>query len=228
LKLVPSNAVVFVLMGPNRGMRWVAGASSTHGSWLGNYESDHVAALPRLVRPGMVAYDVGTNVGYYTLTLSRLVGDHGCVYSFEPDARNVTKLHRHIELNRLSNVTIVQVAISDKAGLVGFQSQNEGGHISGASSYRVAAISLDEFIAAGHPEPSFLKMDIEGAERAALSGTVALLKKAEAVWMMATHTDELRRDCKEMMAQHGYHFTGFDCTSDPGSAADFIALPPNR
>ncbi len=88
LRLIPNNMVVPVLGGINRGMRWVTGAGTTSGCWLGSYEEDHVGALRQVVRPGMIAYDVGANAGFYTLALSRIVGDAGRVFSFEPDARN--------------------------------------------------------------------------------------------------------------------------------------------
>jgi FkbM family methyltransferase len=221
LRLMPKHIVVRILSGPNRGMRWVRGAGITNACWLGNYEQDHLAALPRLVKPGMVVYDVGAHTGYYTLALSQLVGEEGHVYAFEPAARNVHYLREHVRLNGLRNVTVVQAAISDKAGMVGF----EDIRITKGSQYLVPTMSLDEFIAAGHPLPQFLKMDIEGAEWPALHGATAILEKAEAVWMLATHSDQILTDCRARLAEHGYHFAAFDGVSDAGQSPDFLVLP---
>jgi FkbM family methyltransferase len=168
----------------------------------------------------MVAYDVGANAGYYTLALSRLVGKSGRVFSFEPDARSAHLLRRHLELNDLRNVTFVQAAVSGEVGLVPFT----GWEVVDSSSYVVPSISLDSFIASGNPSPDFIKMDIEGAEGAALIGASNLLSKRQTSWLLATHSDELTVSCKATLAKYGYHFTGFDCASDPGNASDFMAF----
>ena len=222
LRLVPRNSVVPVLGGINRGRRWIAGAGATNGCWIGTYEADHIPALQQLVRPGMVVYDVGANVGYYTLALSRLVGDSGRVYSFEPGVRWAYYLRRHIELNALRNVTVVQAAVSDSAALVRFS----GWEIDDEGSYVVPSISLDGFIAAGFPPPDFIKMDIEGAEGAALHGARDLLSSAKPSWLLATHSDALRSSCQSLLAQSGYRFNAFNGVGDAGNSADFIAQVP--
>jgi len=168
----------------------------------------------------MVAYDVGANAGFYTLALSRLVGPAGRVFEFEPDARSVCQLRHHLRLNKVENVTVVQAAIGSSAGLVAF----DGWRVIRESAYVLPTISLDEFVAFGHPVPDFIKMDIEGGEAAALEGAKNLLCSAHPDWLLATHSAELMASCKTTLAQHGYRFTGFDCSSDPGSAADFVAL----
>ncbi|MDR3740871.1 MAG: FkbM family methyltransferase [Terracidiphilus sp.] len=202
-------------------MHWVRGGGITNACWIGNYEEDHLAALPLLVKPGMVVYDVGAHSGYYTLALARMVGATGHVFAFEPESRNVHYLRCHVELNGLRNVTVVQVAVSDKTGMVGF----EDIHFSKKSQYLVPTMSLDEFIAAGHPLPSFIKMDIEGAEWLAMLGATAILKKAEVAWMLATHSEQIRVDCQAKLAENGYRFTDFDGVTDPGTSPDFLALP---
>jgi len=216
--------VVRVKTGVNQGKLWVTGVG-TNGCWIGTYEEDHIAALQRLVRPGMAAYDVGANAGYYTLALSKLVGDSGHVYSFEPEARNACALQRHIQLNALSNVTLVQAAVSDKVGMAGFEGAFGTAKISANGAYQVPTISLDEFVASGNPVPEFIKMDIEGAERSALRGAASILSRREAIWMMATHSDQLRDECRAMMAGYGYSFKGFDGQGEAGAEGDFLALP---
>jgi FkbM family methyltransferase len=221
LRFLPREVVVRIMSGPNKGMHWIRGAGINNACWIGNYEADHLAALPRLVKPGMIVYDIGAHTGYYTLALSRLVGEEGHVFAFEPEARNVHYLRRHVRLNGLRNVTVVQTAISDKAGMVPFDDIR----FTQGSQYLVPTMSLDEFIAAGHPLPGFLKMDIEGVEWSALHGATAILEKVEAKWMLATHSEQLRVDCRARLAAAGYRFTAFDCVSDPGDENDFLVLP---
>ncbi|HEY2470443.1 MAG TPA: FkbM family methyltransferase [Terracidiphilus sp.] len=220
LRMMPNNVVVPVLGGFNRGMRWLTGAGTTSGCWLGTYEEDHFQALGKIVQPGMVAFDLGANAGFYTLALSRLVGDSGRVFAFEPDARCVYLLRRHIDLNKLRNVTIVQAAVSDSIGLVAFN----GWELMQSSEYVVPSVSLDEFIGAGNPRPDFVKMDIEGAEVTALKGARNLLTNARTTWLMAPHSEELTVSCKTTFTQNGYRLRALDCVSDAPDAGDFMAL----
>ena len=69
-------------------------------------EPDTVNYFNMAVKPGMTAIDVGAHVGYYTLLFSRLVGEAGEVFAFEPEADNFEMLQRNIALNRPRNVTL--------------------------------------------------------------------------------------------------------------------------
>ena len=120
--------------------------------WLGTYETDLQTALHTLVKPGMIAYDVGANVGYISLILAKLVGAGGKVFAFEAFPENVTRLQANLELNGcleatltpnervlsstaektgdaeiLGEVTVVPAAVVDKAGPVSFLVGPSGG-----------------------------------------------------------------------------------------------------
>ena len=220
LSLVPDNRVVPILAGINKGMKWITGSGPSRACWLGSYEADHVSALPKLIRPGMTAYDVGANTGFYTLALSKLVGPSGRVFAFEPEATNVHFLRRHIKLNGLTNVTIVQAAVSSEIGMVPFEGSGATGGVSRQSSYLVPSISLDEFNA---PSPSFIKMDIEGAELLALRGAKRLLEQARPALCLATHSPQLRSESMSILSDLGYRFTDFDCENEP-QGEDFVAI----
>jgi hypothetical protein len=112
LKFVPKGLVVPFLSGPARGLKWVTG-SGTHGCWLGTYEHHRQKQLTDLLKPGDCFLDIGANVGFYSVLASRIVGAAGQVDSFEPFPRNVGYLRKHIELNRLTNVTVHPIALSE-------------------------------------------------------------------------------------------------------------------
>lgn len=224
LRLIPDGTVVPVLGGVNRGYRWIAGASIA-GCWIGNFEEDHQCALRRLVAPGMVAYDIGANVGFYTLALARLVTPSGQVYAFEPDARNAHLLRRHLKINAIENVTVVQIAVSSGSGLVAFEGERDQARIARQGRYIVPSISLDEFMAQGNPFPSFIKMDVEGAEAMVLDGASSILSQAATSWMVATHSAALRTRCQEVLSRTGLALRGFDFTGLSGEEFDFLALP---
>lgn len=86
LRALPPGAVVPVLQGPGRGMRWVVG-SSVHGCWVGCYEQEKVRLFAKTVRAGDVVYDVGANAGYYSLVAARRVGGAGEWSRLSPSRR---------------------------------------------------------------------------------------------------------------------------------------------
>ena len=95
-----------MLLGPLRGALWLP-RSATAGSWLGTYERELQEVFTAHVRPGDVVFDVGANVGFYSLLAARLVGPKGRVVAFEPAARNVALLEQHLRLNRVTNVIVI-------------------------------------------------------------------------------------------------------------------------
>src|SRR5688572_13621160 len=66
-----------------------------------------------LIRPGMVVVDVGANIGYFSLLASTLVGPTGRVYAFEPDPVNCALLRKNVRLNRVTNIEVIESALSD-------------------------------------------------------------------------------------------------------------------
>lgn len=190
LRFIPDGIDVSVVSGPNRGLKWRTG-SSVHGCWLGTYERDKVHLLSRFVKPGMVAYDIGANAGYYTLLLSRLVGPSGKVYSFEPLPANLVNLTHHVLENRLTNCHVVQGAASDRNGLAPFQiaASSSMGSIGGAdSALQVSTFTLDSLVeSASLPPPDFVKMDVEGAEGLVLAGALDILRSRPSTWFVALH-----------------------------------------
>lgn len=197
---------VRVLAGALKGARWVVG-SCTHGCWLGTYEADKQKLFAQYVRPGMIVYDVGANVGFYTLLASRLAGASGHVYAFEPMPRNVSYLERHIRLNDCRNVTVRQAAVGERDGEALFR--EEASHSQSAldekGSLRVRVVALDS--QAEVRPPDVIKMDIEGGEAAALKGAVETLRRHRPVIFLATHGHELHRECSSLLSSIGYSLT---------------------
>jgi FkbM family methyltransferase len=213
LRLIPDGLDVPVVSGPNRGLKWRTG-SSVHGCWLGTYERDKVELLSRFVKPGMVAYDIGANAGYYTLLLSRLVGPSGKVYSFEPLPANLVNLTHHVLENRLANCHVVQGAASDRDGLASFQiaaSSSMGSIGGGDSALQVSTFTLDSLVAgAGLPPPDFVKLDVEGAEGLVLAGAVGILRSRPSTWFVALHGESPALASVEALVLCGFEVFDLD------------------
>lgn len=216
LRLIPKASVVRVRSGLNEGMRWIVG-SHVHGCWLGHYEAEKQAAVRRLVKPGMKVFDVGANAGFYTLAFSRLVGPTGQVWAFEPLPENLANLRRHIEINALRNVTVVDAATSDKSGTAQFMEapSNAMGRLAAQGGITVRTVTLDEASTASGA-PDVIKLDVEGGESAALEGASQLLAAHRPVILLATHGPDQHRQCVEILRRHGYDFTNLDGALIPG------------
>ena len=89
------------------------------GFWRRNVEQiDHMllSVAEEFVASGNSVWDIGANVGLYTLPSARAVGPSGQVVAFEPMPRNLGFLRRHLTLNGLEGVMVRDVAVSDATG----------------------------------------------------------------------------------------------------------------
>lgn len=227
LNRIPKSHVARVRGGVNKGSRWVVG-TSIHRCWLGSYESDKQALMERLVKPGMVVWDVGANAGFYTLAMSRLTGKTGHVYAFEPLASNVENLHRHVQLNQLSNTTVVQSALGGMNGLCGFDTSisHQKGFLSQTKSdYLVPCMTVDEFLK-DRPEarPALLKIDVEGAESGLLEGARQFLAEHKPILVLALHGQDQVKKCYAILGELGYSIS--ERTEDAAACGEeILALP---
>jgi hypothetical protein len=93
LSLIPPEAEVRILRGPLRQKKWIKGAGP-NAYWVGTYEVARIRSFAGATSQGAVVYDVGANVGIYSLVASLRVGVSGRVYAFEPLERNLRYLRR--------------------------------------------------------------------------------------------------------------------------------------
>ncbi|MBV9108088.1 MAG: FkbM family methyltransferase [Gemmatimonadetes bacterium] len=143
------------------------------------YEAFRAAATP-----GAVALDVGANVGAYTLLLAQWVRPGGRVYAFEPAPEAFGGLSEHLRLNGLADTVVpVRAAVAATSGTAtlatdGLSGANRLADAPGGET--VQTVTLDEFCAREGIIPSFLKIDVEGAELDVLRGARETIAKAGA------------------------------------------------
>src|ERR1051326_9568863 len=125
LSLLPETLVAPILMGEAQGNRWIVG-SSRYACWLGSYEPDKQRLISQSIQPGTIFYDVGANVGFYSLLAARLVGN-GKVFAFEPLPTNLLYLRRHLKLNGITNTEVFSLAVADREGSGAFRRAAGGG-----------------------------------------------------------------------------------------------------
>jgi len=127
---------------------------------------------------GAAVYDVGANVGLYTVFLALKAGPGGTVASFEPDSKNYLHLVENVNLNGLETVTCVPSALGEEAGEGKLAQGDIIGNYSlltkpepGLRYTSVTIVSGDVYAEEkGLPVPYLLKIDVEGFEFAVLRG----------------------------------------------------------
>jgi FkbM family methyltransferase len=209
-KLIPSFVVMPVLTGRLRGKRWIQG-SGVNAYRLGNYEIEKQKLFESLVRTGDVVYDIGANVGFYTLLASELVGKQGKVFAFEPLPRNINYLKKHIELNKCKNVFVIEAAVYNIEGEVNFGEDAYGSVygrvVDDVSNIKVKSVVLDKMVKEQIVSaPNVLKLDIEGNELMALKGAENILKQYHPIIFLTTHSEKIRQDCLSFLKGLKYNF----------------------
>jgi FkbM family methyltransferase len=219
-----------------RGQRWIVSAGD-NSCWLGTYELAKQRLVESLLRPGDVFYDLGAHSGLFTLLGARLVGLTGRVVAFEPNPASAGNLRRHVALNRLSNVVVVQAAVANRSGrsrftpaadlsgrLAGLPPSEYLGRLSDDGNLSVEVTTLDAALVEQQlPPPSLIKMDIEGSEVDALRGAQALLKAHHPIVLVATHGEGLPAACQALLGDLGY-----SCRAMPTDQNELIFSPAGR
>lgn len=132
--------------------------------------------------PGSVALDVGANAGAYALVLGRWVSPGGRVYAFEPASETFEGLAAHVRLNGLeSTVVPVRAAAAAHTGTAIFSVDGFSGanRLADGEGERVETVTIDDFCAREGIRPSFIKIDVEGAELDVLRGARETIRAAD-------------------------------------------------
>ncbi len=208
LSLIPSDTQIRILRGPLSGNRWIVGASP-HACWIGTYEVDRLRSFAAAISPGDTVYDIGANVGIYSLLASSRTGPSGIVYAFEPQLRNVDFLRRHLTLNHVQNCTIIESAVCNTEGTLRFSGvcwEPSMGRLSAEGEVEVSSTTLDKCVYGqkGLRPPDILKIDVEGAEFDLLQGASRTLTEFHPKMFLETHGTQLHSDCRGFLVALGY------------------------
>ena len=153
--------------------------NSSAAYWVGLIELDWTGFVLHYLRSEDVFYDVGANIGVFTI-LAGIVRDADCV-AFEPVPETFSFLQENIKLNcGCSRVELLNFGVGKEKGVLRFTS-NEGAtnHALAVgeqsdSNIELPIVSLDEVIVS-RKSPTVLKVDVEGFEYEVLQGAKKLL-----------------------------------------------------
>ena len=176
----------------------------------GEYESRELDVLLEAARRAQIVFDVGANVGWYTLNIARAIARRGGhVYAFEPIPRTFGVLQHNVRLNALQScTTLSRLGLGERAETVQFYLPRVTGSVAASmqplfadqENEQVTAqvVRLDDFIAERRIKRlDLLKCDIEGGELFMLRGALESIRRFRPVIFL-----ELLRKWSRI---HGYH-----------------------
>ena len=228
-KLVPrgSRTWVQVRNGAAKGLWLNLNPRTGQAYFDGGGELEVQAALENHVRPGMTVYDVGANIGLYSMIAARLVGDQGHVVAFEADPEIAARLREHLARNGFRQAIVEEAAVWSEAQRVYFEradpaaSPDRGlGRVVEAGkqiTVEVNAVALDEYVQT-HAAPDFVKCDVEGAEIEVFRGARQLLREKRPVIVCEMHSEANRRSLTA-------EFTNLRYSCTPCGTNHVLAVP---
>lgn len=139
-----------------------------------------------LIALGETVFDVGANMGTYSILLAKRVGEKGRVIAFEPEEKSLALLEKNRALNKLENIQVVAKALGDKPATTSLYLGETTGNFSLVKSYenhiasqKIEVVAGDEFVVDHQVAvPSAIKIDVEGFEYQVLYGLKNTLENA--------------------------------------------------
>jgi FkbM family methyltransferase len=132
----------------------------------------------RTLRPGARVFDLGAHQGVVALMLAREVGASGRVLAVEPNPHNAAVALKNRQLNGMTQIDVLEAAVSDRSGMVVFNHGLDGQLDDGTGAggrMSVVSVTLDE-LAQQYGMPDLVMIDVEGAECKVLAGGSRVLQ----------------------------------------------------
>lgn len=179
--------------------------------WQGAQEGDRgeIRLLGRLLRHDHVFFDIGANVGVFSLFAAKRLTS-GEVHAFEPFEKHLARFRMNIELNGFSNIKVNPVALSHEpgsqtlyvpntsnTGMASFYADETGPD--GFTGHEITTMTLDHYVSdlqIGRLD--IIKIDVEGAELDALEGGRETILRFRPRVMMEVNVSHLRRAGKTL------------------------------
>jgi FkbM family methyltransferase len=233
------NRDLEIQYGLGRGLRFNAGGSAA-GYLLGTWQPSIQAALGILIREGATFYDVGANVGFFSVIGARLAGPAGKVVCFEPVPDNFRQIRHNAMLNGFSNIEVVETALGSVNGERPFWTSAEPtwGKLASTAKVpdkltgeiKVAVKRLDGILASTDlRSPQVIKIDVEGAEVDVLSGALETLRACRPRLLIELHGTNA--EVANFLSELDYKaLTLGECAPIAGAHwnADVVAIPSDE
>lgn len=163
---------------------YIGKSLDTYGEW----SEGEVHVFSQIIRKGWRVFDVGANLGAFTVPFSKMVGPQGLVVAFEPQRIVYQLLVANVALNEITNTVVHNMAVGKETGVLpvpkinytvpanfGALSLLDKSLLAGAEKDQVPLTTLDTLARSLQRCPHFVKVDVEGMERDVLEGSVEVL-----------------------------------------------------
>jgi len=178
----------------------------------GEYSEEEVILFRKHIKPGHTVFDVGANIGSHTLAFSRLVGPTGLVVAIEPERHNFYTLCGNVAVNNIRNVFCFQQALGKETGSIDIPEIDEAttnnfGAIdltrdySKFPHYPVTLNTLDNI---GVDKCDFIKIDVEGMEKAVIEGAINKINKFKPILYVEDDRTEKSQELREYIKSLDY------------------------
>lgn len=252
LRIHPRHQLVFDLgNGVNGLLR--RGDDLTLRAFLNGIDRPLASTLRAYLTRGMVVLDVGANTGLYTSIIAACVGPSGRVFAFEPIPYLARRVRENAELNRLTNVDVLEAAVGAEAGRSDLHLSAAGGdgwaslyawNWSGPETLSVPILTLDDWLeASSMARVDLVKIDVEGAELDVLRGAGRSLASGKIGALIVEFNEETQSAAHHTAADLRDFLTGFGFAwyqlpwssgaqlpvawSELGRLCDLIAIKPD-
>ncbi|MHB8482652.1 MAG: FkbM family methyltransferase [Nitrospiria bacterium] len=161
----------------------------------GFYNYNNMSLIKRLLKDGGIFFDVGANIGSYSLIASEQ--EKALVYSFEPHPVTFEMLQENININQRQNVKLFNMALGTVNGKISF-SDDPGSTTNcivqgeGQNNIQVDCFRGDLFCKMHQVSPFLMKIDVEGFEYDVLSGFGELLPEIDLLFIEINGLSNLR------------------------------------
>lgn len=192
--------------------------------WNGFEKFEYTSIFIKLISKVNVFFDIGANIGYYTVLAKKFNKDVRC-YAFEPANGPYHFLLQNIKINKLSDVKIEKIALSDQEGFIKFfevenrkyrfikynlAGEGHTGKENKNSKFKtldVKTCTLDNYYSnSGLTDLDLIKMDTEGTEDLILSNSRIILEKIKPIIICETLFNKIEDKLENLLLPYGYEF----------------------
>jgi FkbM family methyltransferase len=172
-----------------------------------------------VVRRGATIYDIGANIGLFSVAFSEWIGEDGWLYAIEPNPACVSLLRANLAAARADNWTILPTALSDRPSeseftlnygnsLLGLLANAQHEIVKTGHHVRIDADRLDQLIPRfGLRKPDVIKLDVEGAEAQAVAGMMETLEAHRPVVVIELHGLRSATATLRLLIRLGYKYS---------------------
>ena len=196
---------------------------------------------------GSIIWDIGAHFGYTAMSFAEMCGEKGKVFAFEPNPFNVERFEENLKKNSdlSSRIEILPYGLSESDGEEKFKfspdidgSQSSGSHLESVTpplservyaDFQVSTVEIrkiDSLLQKGEIlPPAIVKIDVEGAEMAVLSGGIQVLKKYKPLLLIEIHHVKAMLHVSNILRDTGYRIEVLDEADDEPSRCFIIGIP---